>query len=215
MPETTASRKSTAASVCGRKTELSEGPWESQQNGKAITQPRESFEMQSKLKLFLYPFVWACKNQTGSLLTGLISPTQPTQNQQRSLFLNMNKRREVFRHKIDIMVQKKENNLRKMRMHVSGIDLLQERNDIFENICCFFFFLTNQTRHTLQNKHIWQSQKAQDLRSGIKYTKAELIITMQIVIEYNGGTNQRREQLVKLVNNYSRCQNAKIKRQKQ
>ena len=43
MPETTESRKSTAASVCGRKTELSEGPWESQQNGKAITQPREKF----------------------------------------------------------------------------------------------------------------------------------------------------------------------------
>ena len=86
-------------------------------------------------------FIWACKNQTGSLLTGLISPTQPTQNQQSSLFLNMNKRREVLRHKIDIMVQKKENNLRKMRMHISGIDLLQERNDIFENIC--LFFLTN------------------------------------------------------------------------
>ena len=97
--------------------------------------------MKSKLKLFLYPFIWACKNQTGSLLTGLISPTQPIQNQQSSLFLNMNKRREVLRHKIDIMVQKKENNLRKMRMHVSGIDLLQERNDIFENIC--LFFLTN------------------------------------------------------------------------
>ena len=59
MPETTVSRKSTAASVCGRKTELSEGPWESQQNGKAITQPRESFDTSSFLNPHHSPLGWA------------------------------------------------------------------------------------------------------------------------------------------------------------
>ena len=59
MPETTVSRKSTAASVCGRKTELSEGPWESQQNGKAITQPRESFDTSSFFNPHHSPLGWA------------------------------------------------------------------------------------------------------------------------------------------------------------
>ena len=60
----------------------------------------------------------------------------------------MNKRREVFRHNLDIMVQKKDNHLRKMRIHVRGIDLLQERNDIFENI--FFFNKLEKTYNTKQ-----------------------------------------------------------------
>lgn len=85
---------------------------------------------------FFIPLFGPVRIRQETSLTGLISPTQSTQNQQSSFFLKMNKKREIFRHKKDTMVQKKENSLRKVQVHVSGRDLLQEMI-FFENISIF------------------------------------------------------------------------------